>query len=174
MVAVATLVLPVTTPVTTPPASTVATAGVLLLQVLPPLLLNVVVPPWQTLNVPPIEPGFAFTVTTLVTVLPPAVYEIVVVPGAMPATMPVVMPIVPTVVLELTQVPPVALLPNVIVEPMHTLEGPVIEVNSWIVADVLLKKSPDVVPFPFTAFSALAILTAPVPDDGATHVADTV
>lgn len=63
--------MPVATPVTIPvdePA--VAMPVLLLLHVPPPVLVNVVASPTQTLNVPEMEDGSAFTVTILVAAVP--------------------------------------------------------------------------------------------------------
>ena len=58
--------VPADTPVTTPPALIVATAGVALLQVPPAVAsANTVVKPAQTLNVPVMTAGSGFTVTTV-------------------------------------------------------------------------------------------------------------
>ena len=62
---------PPVTPVTTPPAVIVATAGVALLHVPPAVaLLNVVVEPAHTLVIPVIAAGNGLTVTVVVTTHP--------------------------------------------------------------------------------------------------------
>ena len=68
------IAVPVATPVTTPDADTVATEGLVLLQAPPGVALdNVSEPPTQTLPLPVMGDGPAFTVTTTVAVQPPAV-----------------------------------------------------------------------------------------------------
>jgi hypothetical protein len=63
--------VPAVTPVTTPPAVIVATAGVALLHVPPAVaLLKVVVALTHTLVVPVIAAGSGFTVTVVVTAQP--------------------------------------------------------------------------------------------------------
>jgi hypothetical protein len=63
--------VPAVTPVTTPPAVMVATAGVALLHVPPAVtLLKVVVEPMQTLVVPVMAAGSGLTVTVVVTAHP--------------------------------------------------------------------------------------------------------
>ena len=60
--------MPAATPVTTPPAVMVATAGVALLHVPPAVaLLKVVVEPAQTVVIPAMATGNGFTVTVAVT-----------------------------------------------------------------------------------------------------------
>ncbi len=68
------IAVPVATPVTTPEADTVAIAGTVLLHMPPGVALdNVSEPPTQTLPLPVMGDGPAFTVTTMVAVQPPAV-----------------------------------------------------------------------------------------------------
>ena len=63
--------VPAVTPVTTPPAVMVATAGVALLHVPPAVaLLSVVVEPTHTLVTPVITAGSGLTVTVVVTAQP--------------------------------------------------------------------------------------------------------
>jgi len=63
--------LPADTPVTTPPAEIVATAGDALLHVPPAVaLLRVLVAPTQTLVMPVIAAGSGLTVTVVVTAHP--------------------------------------------------------------------------------------------------------
>jgi len=63
--------LPAVTPVTTPPAVIVATAGDALLHVPPAVaLLNAVVEPTHTLVVPAMAAGSGLTVTVVVTAQP--------------------------------------------------------------------------------------------------------
>ena len=135
------VVVPALTPYTTPVVEpTVPTAVLLLLQVpVPPAADksdNVIVKPEHTEPSPVIVPatGEAFTVTLAVVITEPhdvvlSVRLIIVVPAATPYTIPVVGSTVPAAVLLLLQVrvPPVSVASlNVIVNPAHTDEGPVI------------------------------------------------
>jgi hypothetical protein len=120
--------VPAATPVTTPELLTVATLGVAVDQLPPPVaLLRVVVIAVDRVVLPVIALtiGAAFTVNIAVTVLPLTVYDIVVVPATKPATIPV-LPTVATVMLLLLQLPPDAVLLTVVLEPTHTLSVPVI------------------------------------------------
>ena len=116
-------------PVTTPVADTVPAAGLLLLQVPPPVRsVNAVVKPAHTDNVPVIPTGTGFTVTTAVVIQPvPIVYVMVAVPAvAPPVTTPVEEPIVAVPVALLPHVPPVGVSLNVVVAPEHSTIVPVI------------------------------------------------
>ena len=128
---------PYTTPVVDP---TVPIVVLLLLHVpVPPVavgLVSAIVNPWQTGPAPIIAPalGDAFTVTIVVVNNEPhdalvSVKVIIVVPPLTPYTTPVVAPTVPTVVLLLVHapVPPDAVASlKVMVNPVHTVPGPVI------------------------------------------------
>jgi len=129
------VVLPAATPVTTPVvASTVATPGVVLLQVPPllPLELKLMVEPAHTAEAPLMVPasGSELTVTTIPAVDEPqllvTLYVIIVVPADIPVTSPVAALTVALVVLELFQVPPMSppILVKKIEEPVHTDVGP--------------------------------------------------
>jgi len=76
------------------------------------------------LDGPEIAAGSGFTVTAWV-VVPPWVYVTVVTPAERPVNTPPV-EIVPTAMLLLLHVPPEAELANVVVEPTHTVNVPVI------------------------------------------------
>jgi len=125
--------VPAETPVSTPePEPTVATAVVLLLHVPPgTALMSVILPPTHTLmpgvpTVPMIGPGNGFTVTVVVTKQPDdSMYVMTEVPLETPVTMPVDEPTVAIDVLPLLHVPPPVPV-KIIVEPTHTLPGPVI------------------------------------------------
>ena len=135
------IVVPALTPYTTPVAEpTVPTAVLLLLHVpVPPDAVRsfkVVVKPAHTVGVPVIVPatGDVFTVMLVVVVTVPqltlvSVNVIVVTPAPTPYTTPVTGSTVPTAVLLLLQVPvpPKAVASDkVIVNPVHTDDGPVI------------------------------------------------
>lgn len=119
---------PAATPVTTPVvAFTVAVAGLLLLQLPPPvpLLVKMAVEPLHKLAVPVTVPasGRLPTVTTIDWDATPhtdaTVYEIVEVPGACAFTRPVFAFTVAVEVLLLLHIPPVILLDKSVVEPVH-------------------------------------------------------
>ena len=94
-------------------------------------LLNVVVAPAQTADVPFITPPFGngLTVIVLVAVALPqmlvTVYEIIAVPAATPVVIPVEPTVAIPVALEL-HTPPVVELLSVMVEPAQTADAPVI------------------------------------------------
>jgi len=118
--------VPIPTPVTTPVALTVATPGVLLLHVPPPVALaNAAVPPRQMLTgLVGVMGDIAFTVTVIKLVHPVvSVKVILAVPALMPVSRPVE-PIVATAVLLLIQVPPVGVETNVTLLPAQTVCGP--------------------------------------------------
>ncbi len=117
--------IPVTTPVVLP---TVATPGALLVHVPPGVAsVNVIVEPTHTADGPAITAGNAFTVITLVVEQPPPnEYVIVTIPGFTPVTIPVKDPTVAIVSELLLHVPPLMISLSVIVDPTHTLDGPVI------------------------------------------------
>jgi hypothetical protein len=116
--------MPVMTPVAEP---ALATAVLLLLHV-PPVtaLLNVMADPAQIEAGPDIDDGDWFTVTTVVTKPPEAVYVIVTVPVDTPVTIPVPLPAVAIVLSLLLHTPPVVASLNVMFAPAHTVVGPVI------------------------------------------------
>ena len=119
-------------PVTTPLAETVAV--VLLLLHVPPDTLsdNMMDEPVHTLEGPVIVPGFDVVLTVMVIVavavphVPVTTYIIISEPDVTPVTIPDAEPIVATAELLLLQMPPVIASDNVIVEPTHTSERPVI------------------------------------------------
>jgi hypothetical protein len=118
--------VPATTPVTTPEELTVAIDAELLLHV-PPLTLLVrdVAEPAQTVSVPAIAAGAAFTVTTFVRMHPEnSKYVIVAVPEDTPVTTPLVSPTVAIESLPLIQLPPVVVFVKVVVAPEHTVAVP--------------------------------------------------
>ena len=118
--------MPGSTPVTIPLLLPTVAVEPDVLQVPPPGLLSVVLSPTQTVPLPVIAEAPGVTVTTIVVVQPPAVYEIVAVPVAIPLTTPVVEPTVAVPVAEDAQVPPVVVLDSVVVCPTHTDGVPVI------------------------------------------------
>jgi hypothetical protein len=127
--------LPDPTPVTTPLAAfTVATAALLLLHEPPPLplLLNGVDKPAHNdaapLTVPAFGTGFTVMVTEVEVVAQAdtTVYVIVVVPEPIPNTTPLASAIAAAGLLLLQEPPGVPLLIKVMVEPVHTEEGPLI------------------------------------------------
>ena len=134
------IVVPTPTPPTTPVALIVPAAVLLLLQApVPPEAVGLVnndVVPTHSGPAPIIAPalGDTFTVTIVVVNTDPhdalvSVNVIIVVPPLTPYTTPVVAPTVPTVVLLLVHapVPPDAVASlKVMVNPVHTVPGPVI------------------------------------------------
>jgi hypothetical protein len=118
--------VPPETPVTIPVEPTVATLGILLVQV-PPVIDGVinVESPAQTEHVP-VDPhestGTGLTVTSTVEKLPTIAYVMV----AMPAETPSTSPAVPTVAMpgaELLQVPPGGVQDRVVMSPTQILNG---------------------------------------------------
>lgn len=122
------VLVPASTPVTTPAILTVATAGVLLLQTPPPVELEkVVVEPTQTVGVPEMLLGNGLTVTTILWVHAPVrEYEILTVPDDTPVTMPLAEPTVALPTFALDQVPPAVTCASVVLLPGHTTLVPVI------------------------------------------------
>ena len=135
--------VPPDTPVTTPPALIVATAGVALLQVPPAVAsANVVVEAWHTVVVPVIIAGNGLTVTVVVTKHPVAnVYDITDVPDVTPVTTPPAL-IVATAGVALLQVPPAVTSANAVVEPAHTVTVPVIAAGKGLTVTVAVTKHP--------------------------------
>lgn len=121
--------LPPDTPVTTPlDAPTVASVGLLVLHVPPPVAsLSDVVNAWQTVAVPVMDDGLGFTVKTVVDVAHPfpRLYVIVAVPLVTGQVTPVDEPTVATDVAELVKVPPAGVALSVVQVPMQVLPGPV-------------------------------------------------
>lgn len=135
------MVVPATTPVTTPEREpTVATAGVLLVQVPPGVVLaSVVVLPVQTDKDPDIAPTEALTVTVTVDAQPVdiSVYVIVAVPVDTPVTTPDEEPTVATEGVPLVHTPPGEEEVSVPVPPGHSAVGPVMPGNGLTVIDAL-------------------------------------
>lgn len=113
--------VPAVTPVTTPPALTVAMAVLLLLHGQPGVAsFSVVVAPWHINVVPVIATGSGVTVTTAYALQPAGVvYVIVDVPVATPVTTPEARPTVATDTVLLLHVPPAVASVSVVVFPMH-------------------------------------------------------
>jgi hypothetical protein len=135
--------IPLTTPV---PATTVATAVLLLLHVPPGLvLLSVVVCPTQVVSEPVIAFGGGFTVTVVIRVQPvPSVYVITAVPGGAEET-PVTMPLTPTVAIDgalVVHVPPTGRQLSVVVNPSHTFGLPVISPGNANTVVVITLRQP--------------------------------
>jgi hypothetical protein len=127
-----------------PPAETVPTVRVLLVQ-LPPGVASArgIVLPAQTDDGPVMGDGPAFTVSILVTVqlVPPREYVIVGVPKVTPVTIPVEEPTImsPPVVL---QTPPGAISLNREGSPIHTTDGPMIGPGTGLTVTVSLMEQP--------------------------------
>ena len=124
---------PAVTPLTTPLASTVATAVLDDVQTPPAVaLVSAVVEPAHTSVVPLIAAttGIGLTVTVVVTDVEHqfvvTVYVIVVLPAATPVTTPVDALTVAVAVLDDVQTPPAVTSDKVVVEPSHTEVVPVI------------------------------------------------
>ena len=113
---------PADTPVNTPVAVPMVAMDVTPHIHVPPDVasLRVIVAPTHTDDGPDIAAGEVFTVTVLVALHPPAVYEMVTTPAETPVTTPVVAPTVATDVLLLLHEPPDVASVSVIVEPVHT------------------------------------------------------
>jgi hypothetical protein len=73
----------------------------------------------------------------------PRIYEIVAVPAVRPEIIPLVSPADATAGAVLLHVPPVGVLANVVVEPMHTLVVPVIAVGSGLTVIVFVVLQPE-------------------------------
>src|ERR1043165_3698376 len=138
------LTAPAATPVTTPVASTVAVAELLLLHT-PPLiaLANAVVEPTHTDDAPVID-GTEPTVMLAVAVQPPPVVNVIVAtPALTPVTTPFAAPMVATDGLLLLQLTPSgALFVRAIVEPTHTDEGPPIEGTTALTVTTAVRAQP--------------------------------
>jgi hypothetical protein len=120
------LLVPAAIPDTTPVLELTVATPVVLLPHVPLLALdNDVVVVAQTLLVPLMVSGVAFTVSTLVTEQPEIVYVFATMPAATPVTIPVEAPIVATSVLLLLHVPPPVLV-SVVLKPEQTEDAPVI------------------------------------------------
>jgi len=135
--------VPAATPVTTPVAEpTTATAVFPLLHVPPPVVLfNVLAAPAHIVIVPVIADGGSATVITSVPwQLPPRLYVIEEVPAVIPITIPEERPTVATDVSLLAHVPPLNVLLNVVVAPMHTEERPVTDGIAFIVCTRVVKQ----------------------------------
>jgi len=121
-----------------------AIAVLLLLHVPPPgVLASVVVEPTQTLIVPVIGVGAAFTVTGYTAIQPvDRAYVILATPAEEPLTTPVVEPTGATDILLLLHVPPTVASLNVITEPIHTEDGPVIATGTGLTVTGCVTKQP--------------------------------
>jgi len=127
------IAVPFDTPATTPEAlPIVATIALLLLHVPPASASDkVVVDPAQTVEEPVMLAGCAFTLITLVTYAPVLFVKVItVVPGDIPVTTPEVMPTVATAVLLLVHDTPGEASVTFMVEPTHTIDGPIIAPGS--------------------------------------------
>jgi hypothetical protein len=128
------LAVPTDIPVTTPPDVIVATEGLLLPQT-PPAVMSVRVV--DDVMIPAIGAGSALTVASLVATQPEvSVYVIVVVPTDIPVTTPVDEPTRATPTPALDQVPPVAILLNVVDAPTHATAVPVMPVGAELTVTV--------------------------------------
>jgi hypothetical protein len=107
--------IPVLIPVTTPDVEpTVAKAASLLLHKPAPLLVRVIVCPWQTLD-RPLMAAMVLTVSGAVVRQEPNVKEIVVLPDVLPVAIPVAEPMLAISELVLVHTPPDTALLNVVV-----------------------------------------------------------
>ena len=98
-------------------------------------LVKVTDEPAHTAPGPPNVPGNGLTVTIALTVQPvEAVYTIVVVPAATPVTIPVPAPTDPVVGALLLHIPNDVASVKAVVEPIHTLNAPVIAATAvgWV------------------------------------------
>ena len=142
------VVVPAVSPFTTPDASTVPTAVVLLLHVPPAVALSrSVVLPVHTVAAPVMAAGSGLTVTTAVAAHPVDVLMILIVtvPAAMPPTRPVAELTVPTATSDDCQVPPgtgAGMLDNAVVEPTQTAAVPVMGAGTGATVAVATRKQP--------------------------------
>ena len=136
--------MPADTPFTTPAVLMEPTAKLLLLQVPPVVvLLNAVVNPTHTFNVPAIAAGLGLTVRPIVVIQPAAeVYVIVSAPLARPDTMPEVEPMVASAGVLLVQVPPAVASVKVVVAPTHKVVEPAIAAGSGLTVTGVVTKQP--------------------------------
>lgn len=138
--------VPAATPVNTPVVEPIVATDVLLLSHVPEPEASdsVVTPPTHTDDAPEIDDGDKLTVTVFILLHPPmAVYVITAVLAEMPVTMPVVEPTLATVGAPLVQVPPVGEDVRVMVDPIHTVDGPARSVGSaFTVTDCIAYMSP--------------------------------
>ena len=142
------VVVPATTPVTTPVVpSTVAFDVLLRVQVPPPLgLARVVVDPSQTMEEPVIAPGVWLTVTTDVAGVPqPLEYVISAVPPATPVTMPELEPTVATLVFDDVHAPKPPGLVSVVVRPEQTVCVPAFDPGLALTVNTAVAAQPDTV-----------------------------
>lgn len=136
---------PHTVPAVGPAATTVATPGVLLVQIPPVVgeLVNTEHAPRHTLPGPAIVDGYAFTLTVRVTKQPlPRSYVIVVVPTVRPVTTPVVASTDPMAGALLLQVPPAGVELRVVVAPRHAMLIPVMAVGVGVTVTTATELQP--------------------------------
>jgi hypothetical protein len=104
--------------------------------------LSVVVSPAQTTDVPVMDAGAGFTVTTLVAVQPVgSAYVILAVPEVMPETTPLEEPIDAIDVLSLAQVPAPASV-KVVAAPSQTTAAPAIAEGSGLTVTIIVALHP--------------------------------
>jgi hypothetical protein len=158
------LTVPDRTPVTTPDTPpTVATSVLLLVNVPPPVPINVVVNPVHTVDAPIVAPGVGLTVIAVVVKQPVGItYEIVTVPAVTPVTAPVVEFTV-ALALLLLQAPPPVELASVVVEPTQTLFEPVLAEGVAFTVKAKVAKQAPVVVYVITTGPAETPATSPVP-----------
>ena len=135
------MVVPASTPVTTPLLGSIVATVIVPLVHTPPDTpsLNWVVNPVHTVAVPVIADGEVFTVTTVVVVHPVGnVYVIAGVPVATPVSNPVVRPIVARAPLLLLHVPPDTPLLSCVVNPAHTVVTPPIPDGDGLTVNIVV------------------------------------
>jgi hypothetical protein len=135
--------VPGVTPITIPlEAPTVATDGVPELHVQPGVVVdNVAGWPTHAVPGPVIAAGNGFTVTVALRPQPPAVYVIPEVPALLPLTTPEAGMTVAAVP-ETLQLPPRGVLLNVVVDPIHTFNAPVITDGTGLTVTVAVLEQP--------------------------------
>lgn len=120
----------------------VATVGLLLLHVPPPELVNAVVNPAHTTNVPPIVDGNGLTVIDFVIIQPVgSVYVMILIPAVLPVTTPVAAA-TEALLLLLVHVPPVVVFVNKVVEPTHIVLLPPITAGNGLIVTMAVAKQP--------------------------------
>jgi hypothetical protein len=141
----------------------VATAVLLLAHVPPPAMsLSVMFPPGQTVAAPEIG---AMGLTVMVLVIKQlfgAVYEMIAVPAPLPVTTPVESPMPATPGLLLAQVPPVVMSLRVMLLPLHSLAGPLMDDGSGSTVNTVVTAQPAGLVYVIVAVPGDVPVTMPV------------
>ena len=153
--------VPAVTPVTIPDEEPTLALALLAVHTPPArVLVSAVLRPSQTVSVPLIVPGAAFTVTPAVTEQPVGmVYVTVVEPAPAPNKLPEDEPMVATVVLPLSHVPPVSASVRVEDKPWHILVVPIIAVGVGLTVTIAVILQPVPMVYVSNAVPAVAPVT---------------